>query len=55
MHTEAAVFVVNDGKTNLARENLIEGQEVKVVILGVRLKEAQLDAIKTIWRTLRNS
>lgn len=54
-HTDAAVFVFKDGKANIDREAVVPGKPMKVVLLGDYPNEAQLEAIKTIWRTLREN
>lgn len=50
---DAAVFIFKDGKANIDRENVIPGKPMKVVVLGDEPNEAQVEAIKTIWRVLR--
>lgn len=52
-NTDAAVFIFTDGKANIDRENVIPGKPMKVVVLGDEPNEAQVEAIKTIWRVLR--
>jgi len=53
-HTDAAVFVFKDGKANVDRNNLIPGRPMKIVVLGDEPNEARVEAIKTIWRLLKD-
>jgi hypothetical protein len=52
-NTDAAVFVFKNGKANIDREAAVPGNPMKVALLGDEPNEAQVEAIKTIWRTLR--
>jgi hypothetical protein len=53
-NSDAAVFVFKDGKLNVDRMNLFPGKPMKVVLIGDEPNEAQLQAIKEIWRALRD-
>lgn len=53
-NTDAAVFVFKDGKANIDRENLVPGKPIKVVLIGDRPNEAQVETIRLVWETLKD-
>lgn len=53
-HTDCSVFVYKNGQATVDRVNLTPGKCVKVMVIGDKPNEAQVEAIKTLWQVFRD-